>query len=186
MRRPARFHISDWLELGLRQLREEGAAGLTIERLCEVAKRTRGSFYHHFEDRDSFIRDLMKLWQKKQTDDVIRQVEAVDDARHRPQALSVMAADLDHRLENAVRRLGHTHAIAANYVKQVDDMRVAYLVKLYTEVAGVTESQALDLARLEYAAFVGAQVVWPTASREELSQMDAAFQRLVQGAMARA
>lgn len=47
----------------------------------------------------------------------------------------------------------------------------------------VPEDLVLDFARLEYAAFVGAQVVWPTAGRDELSKMDAAFQRLVHGAL---
>lgn len=183
---PARFRNSDWLELGLEQLRTEGPAGLTLERLCEAAGRTRGSFYHHFEDHDAFIRSVMAHWQKIQTDDVIAQVEAAGDARRRPQELSLIAADLDHRLDVAMRQLGHANSVAAAYVHRVDDMRIAYLVKLYMEVSGVSESRALDLSRLEYAAFVGAQTLWPQASREELSKMDAAFQSLVRSALSAA
>ncbi len=183
MNRSARFRISDWLDLGLDQLRAEGPAGLTVERLCDAAGRTRGSFYHHFEDHNAFIRSLMAHWQKLQTDDVIAKVEAVGDATRRPQELSLIASGLDHRLDVAMRRLGSANAVAAEYVNRVDDMRVAYLVKLYMEAAGVAESRALDLARLEYAAFVGSQVLWPEAGRDELSKMDAVFQSLVQAAL---
>jgi AcrR family transcriptional regulator len=44
---------------------EEGPAALTIERLTAAARRTRGSFYHRFADRDAFVRALMERWREQ-------------------------------------------------------------------------------------------------------------------------
>ena len=162
-----RFREADWLELGFRQLVDFGAAGLTVERLCEAAGRTRGSFYHHFRDHDAFVRNLMERWKKRHTDDVIAQVERraerTGDANARPQSLHELAVHLDHRLDLAVRLFAQTHPVAAIYLKRVDTERLDYLKRLYRETTTLPSTLADEVAWLEYAAFVGAQVLQPDA-----------------------
>lgn len=174
-----KFRKNDWLDLGLKQLCKFGAQGLTVERLCEAAKKTRGSFYHHFEDQEQYIHQLMECWKRKQTDDIIKQVEHIDDKSQRPEALSTLVSNLDYHLDLAVRQFSQNQAIAAKFVKQVDKTRIAYLSKLYQEVGGASEEQADEFARLEYAAFIGSLIIWPKASAKELSRLEKAFHRLV-------
>ena len=173
-----RFRKGDWLALGLAQLVAEGAAGLTVERLCEAARRTRGSFYHHFADHDAFLRDLLARWRTLHTDDVIAAVEAEGDGPNRPQTLHDLAIRLDHKLDLAIRRFAYANPIAAEQVRAVDDTRLGYLTKLYRETAGTTEAEASALARLEYAAFVGAQILWPDADLDRAFPTKELFARV--------
>lgn len=174
-----RFRKQDWLELGFRQLVTLGAAGLTVDSLCKAGKRTRGSFYHHFKDHDTFVTDLMQRWQKIHTDDVIAQVEQTDNASARPQSLHDLVVHLDHRFDVAVRLFAQTHPVASTCLKHVDTLRLDYLKKLYRETA-LPETLADELARVEYAAFVGAQMLWPEAESDKLLITKDFFSRVAQ------
>ena len=59
----SRFEKSEWLKLAQDVLKSDGPAALTLERLTTAAGKTRGSFYHHFNSRDEFLRALMLDWQ---------------------------------------------------------------------------------------------------------------------------
>ena len=174
----ARFRRDDWLALGLAQLTQHGAAGLTVEHLCATADRTRGSFYHHFTDHDAFVRALMERWKAVHTDAVIAGVEAAP-AAEQPRSLHSLASQLDHRLDIAVRRLAATHPIAAEMVREVDDARIAFVAALYRAQGRDRPERAETFARLEYALFVGSQVLWPDASPASLLEIKALFADLV-------
>ncbi len=174
-----RFRREDWLALGLRQLVKDGAAGLTVEQLCAAADRTRGSFYHHFADHDAFVQALMEHWKSIHTDAVIAGVEASPPA-DRPQSLHALASHLDHRLDVAVRRFAAAHPVAADMVRQVDDARLSFVASLYRSQGRDRPETADTLARLEYALFVGSQVLWPDAPPASLLEIKALFADLLQ------
>ena len=173
-----RFRRDDWLALGLRQLTRHGAAGLTVEHLCAAANRTRGSFYHHFADHDAFVQGLMEYWKAIHTDAVIAGVEAAPPA-DRPRSLHALASHLDHRLDVAVRRFAFAHPIAAEMVRRVDDVRLSFVAALYRSQGQDRPEQAETFARLEYALFVGSQVLWPEASPASLLEIKELFADLV-------
>lgn len=177
----ARFRQQDWLALGLTELTRHGAAGLTVEHLCAVAGRTRGSFYHHFADHDAYIRALMERWKAVHTDAVIAAVEAAPPP-DRPQSLHTLASHLDHRIDIAVRRLAAAHPIAADMVRRVDEARIAFVAALYRAQGQDRPERAETFARLEYALFVGFQVLWPDASPASLLDIKALFADLVRTA----
>jgi AcrR family transcriptional regulator len=90
-----RLTREDWLEIGLNLLGSEGEKFLTIERLCQVANRTKGSFYHHFKNRDEFINALLEYWQSEYTERIISTVEQLDDLNERRRKLDHLAAKLN-------------------------------------------------------------------------------------------
>lgn len=168
-----RFGKPDWLSLGFDQLKKHGLSGLTIEALCKAAGRTRGSFYHHFKDHDQFIGELMSGWQQKNTIDV-----ALDTLNEPPSArrrkLSERANHLDHDLDRAVRQIAPSHPSASAAVREVDRHRTNFVTSLHRE-SGVDADLAIDIARLEYALFVGVQTVWPDMSATERMRLDKRF-----------
>jgi len=178
-----RFNRNDWLDCGLGCLKADGPSALTLESLCAAAGRTRGSFYHHFADHDAFIEALMKRWQWLHTDQVIEQVEQLaieQPTASRPMSLHELSTGLDHRLELEVRRLGNTHPLAESVLKQVDASRLAYLEKLYIESGNISPQKAFELARLEYALFVGLQTLWPGGEAFDFEASKALYQKLSQ------
>ena len=178
-----RLRRSDWLDLGLRELATHGPGKIGIDRLCRVAGRTRGSFYHHFEDHDGFIDAMLRRWAERQTMTVLAEVEAAAP-EDRPGMLVLASLKMDHRLDGALRAYARTHAGAAARIAEVDAARIGYLERLHRDVHRVPAGTARALARLEYAAFIGGLVVWPEASAVEHQVYANRFQRLVRLAVA--
>jgi AcrR family transcriptional regulator len=175
----ARTSGADWLECGLRVLRDGGESALTIERLCSELSRTKGSFYHHFRDVDAYLHALLELWEAEQTALPIEQANAAEPAQRR-RALDVAVHALDMKLDLAVRAWGLRDSRARAFVARVDERRVAYLTELADAELPLRDRRTL--ARLEYVAFLGAQQFFPDlrapAARETERTLHAAMAAL--------
>jgi AcrR family transcriptional regulator len=170
-----RFTRSDWLAVGLAVLGREGPDALVLEALCQRARRTRGSFYHHFDSIDEFIAELAAHWRQTHTLDLIAKADGRRTPRERLDHLNSLAVALDPRIEQGVRRLAARHAAVEAVCHTVDAERVAYLARLYEASGRYSSAQALALARIEYAAFVGLQIVAPDARPKELRALYESF-----------
>ncbi|WP_299478529.1 TetR/AcrR family transcriptional regulator [uncultured Roseibium sp.] len=173
----ARFSKKDWLDLGLVRLAKEGAAGLTVDALCSAAGRTRGSFYHHFKDHNAFLEALFLAWKQRNTLDVADAIMQQPE-ENRAQTLSDIANLLDQDLERAVRKFAQSNAIARQIVQDVDEVRTEFVVGLYRS-AGLEETLAREIAQLEYAAYVGSQIIWPGMTAQDRIRLDQRFASMV-------
>ena len=181
MKTGKRFQKRDWLELAHKQIVREGGAGLTIERLCEAAGRTKGSFYHHFKTHDDFITEMMQLWVELQTSDLIQQTDTIAEPLDRLKALGALATSIDLQLEVAIRVFAQHHEGAAAILKAVDEERVAYLTHIYAETKLCDKKTAGKIAKIEYAGFVGTMILWPKTAAQESKQLDPLFREFVLG-----
>ena len=125
-----RFAKKDWRDLGLEHLARDGGAALTVDALCEAAARTRGSFYHHFQDHGVFLEALFLEWKQRNTLDVADAILQQPQGK-RAQTLSDIANMLDQDLERAVRQFAQSNAIARTIVQDVDEIRTEFVVGLY-------------------------------------------------------
>ncbi len=170
-----RLGREDWIGLGLSLLAQRGPEALTLEQLTLAAKKTRGSFYHHFEDHSAFLAALGEHWLATEIEAKIAEIDAVAVGGDRRKALAQHAAQIDHALEMQLRRLAASEPVIADIVAQSDAMRIAYLVRLFRSELGLDAGEALTRARLQHCYFVGAQMVFPDA--------DARFQLKLQKAL---
>ncbi|MEP5730429.1 MAG: TetR/AcrR family transcriptional regulator [Sulfitobacter sp.] len=175
-----RFRREDWLELGLNRLGEGGPEVLKIHDLCAAAGRTIGSFYHHFKDMDVFLNELGKYWRKTHTDNVIQTVNALDNPNDQASRLAAIASQLNTLSDLGMRRLGEHRPDIQMLVTQVDQERIRYLADMYQRRFDVPYDDARTLAELEYAAFVGTQVIWRQNARETGERLAQTFYELVQ------
>lgn len=141
---------ADWLEAGAAVLAGGGAAALTIERLCSLTGRTKGSFYHHFKAMGGFEEALLGHW----TEANAERVEVARREGRGRDALDGMALGLQTGLESAVRRWATVNSAARRAVAEVDELRISFL----------TGEAGDDAARLEYAAFLGLLELAPDAA----------------------
>lgn len=158
-----RFEREDWIDLGLAALSKHGPDALTVERLTEAAQRTRGSFYHHFEDHLAFLVALAVRWRAVNIDRPIAEIEAERGRDGRRESLARRTAVLDHALERNMRRLAAREPAIAREVARGDAARIAYLVRLFRSELGLAPKEALARARIQHAYFVGAEMVFPDA-----------------------
>lgn len=185
--KPTRLKRQDWLEIGLRQLARTGPEALRIERLCAAADKTRGSFYHHFEDHAVFVAAMLDHWSQRHTDRVIQEVGREANPRAKRVALNSLAASLDQGVETAIRRMAASQVEARKAVERVDRRRIAYLAEINEQEFGVSELEATLLAEVEYATFVGYQTLFPDAGQERYENMGRLLDVMVRaGARARA
>ncbi len=159
----SRFGREDWIALGTELLGKQGPEALTIERLTEAAKKTRGSFYHHFEDHQAFLSALGAHWLATEIDGKIAEIDKLAVGGKRGEALARHAAQIDHKFERELRRLAASEQVVAEVVEKSDERRIAFLVRLFRSEMGLDSAEALSRARLQHCFFVGLQSVFPDA-----------------------
>jgi len=173
-----RFSRGDWLDLGLEAVGEAGPPGLAIDPLTIRANKTTGSFYAHFASMGAFIEALAGHWRQRFTTDLIDSVSAHPASADRLDHLNRLAFQLDPRVEQGMRRLAAVQPVVARVCERVDGERVAFLALEYARSGRFSAEAARDLARIEYAAFVGVQQTEPGNTPEESMRLYEAFLEL--------
>ncbi|NNC37383.1 MAG: TetR/AcrR family transcriptional regulator [Hyphomonadaceae bacterium] len=176
----ARFSKTDWLDLGLELLVSDRAGVIRIDKLCAHAARTKGSFYHHFKDRDAFVSELMTYWEDQMTQKVIDKTQRIQDPIGRILTLNKLASGLDAELERALRRWAGSEPLVEAGVARVDKRRVEYLARLWQDAKDITSQQAIDLAVMDYATMVGFQQFYVDVSHERRARIDKYYGQLME------
>jgi len=153
-----RLDREDWINQGLRTLAEEGANALKVGPMAGRLGVSRGSFYWHFRDIGDFQAQLLRRWQERSTDQVIRDLEAAKGEPGRLKQLMKRAFADSRRLDRAVRSWAAEDDAVARIVASVDGRRVAYLTKMLV-AAGVEGRRARPRAAFLYWAYLGQAVV---------------------------
>lgn len=154
----SRLVPNDWIDEGLRLLREAGVEAVRVEPLAKRMGVTKGSFYWHFADRPALLAALRQAWRERATEGVAARVEAAGGtARDRLERLFRLTAAADGRLERAMRAWAAHDPDARAVVAGVDERRIAYLVAQFVEI-GCGPQVALSRARFCYLALIGQYV----------------------------
>lgn len=158
----------DWAATALAALGQGGAAAVAIEPLAKRLGATRGSFYWHFSSRGDLVRAALALWERRETEDVIAWVEAIDGPRERLRALLLGAlrsttdaawADVELALQASV-----DDPDVAEALERVTRRRLDYLADQFAAL-GHDPDAARERAVMSYSAFLGhAQLVHATPS----------------------
>ena len=152
----SRFGRIDWIEVGFRLLAAEGPGALTLERLTQHAGRTRGSFYHHFKDREDFVRELMAEWRERSTEQAARRMAEITDVAALRRVLLDWPISLDHALEKAIRRMAVTEPLVRAMLAEMDRRRI----EGFAAIIAATRPEVADpgaFALLAYSVVVGSQ-----------------------------
>jgi AcrR family transcriptional regulator len=160
----------DWAAAALAAMGRGGAAAVAVEPLARVLGATRGSFYWHFSSRGDLVRAALALWERRETEDVIAWVEAVEGPRERLRTLllgalqktSGPAADVELALQASV-----DDADVAEALERVTARRLEYLAAQFAALGhdDGADGVARERAVMAYSAFLGhAQLVHATPS----------------------
>src|SRR5882724_9590205 len=153
-----RLTKDDWITHGLRTLAKDGANALKVGPMATKLRVSRGSFCWHFRDIADFRAQLLRSWQERSTEQVIRDLDArkAEPDRLKNFMKRVFAARRD--LDRAVRSWAADDEEAARIVAAVDARRVAYIAKMLVG-ASVESKQALGRAAFLYWAYLGQPIV---------------------------
>jgi AcrR family transcriptional regulator len=144
-----------WIDAALDLIAEQGVAAVAVEPLARRLGVTKGSFYWHFENRDALIEAALRRWETRDVEALIREADRIADPRER-------LVDLFRRTSREMR----THVIYSALLKALDhpavrpvmqrlsQRRIQYLALAFRAL-GLSRRDALNRARLAYAAYVG-------------------------------
>ena len=144
-----RLTRQDWIDAAIVLLAEAGIGAVSIEQLAARLGITRGSFYHHFSDRQDLLRQMLDFWAQRWTYDVGEQVASLGlDAS--TTLLALMKAIRHNRAADydAPFRAWALHdPLARDVVEQVDQTRLG-VIRQQFEALGFSGLDAESRARL--------------------------------------
>jgi AcrR family transcriptional regulator len=144
----------DWLDRGLRTLATQGFSALKAEPLAKAMGVSRGSFYWHFADIDSFHAAILKTWREVAAEAIISDIEAASAGDDPLVILLRRVFSEKLTLERAVRNWAAFNAAARGAVQAIDRRRLDYVEGLI-EARGVAPEMAQARAQILYWAFLG-------------------------------
>lgn len=150
-----RFLKDDWVALGASELAAKGPEALKLEKICETAGRTRGSFYHHFDSHTAFQMAIVSDWEARGTVEIATEIAEIDDPHAAMDRLNDLAMATDFRFELGIRELARRSPEIAAIVRRIDADRLSLLTTLYMRAFDIAEDTAKTVATCEYAAYSG-------------------------------
>jgi AcrR family transcriptional regulator len=150
-----RLTAADWVAAALDAIVREGVGAVAVEPLAVRLGATKGSFYHHFENREALVKAALDNWERTQGADVIARLRLIADPRERLRAVMVAAlTDRFGGLRDAALLSSSTDQLVKSAVARETERRLRYLTETYAEM-GLSKPRARRRALLYYAAYLG-------------------------------
>jgi len=131
---------------------------------------TKGSFYHHFKNHQTFLEALLEHWENKYTSQFIDYAEKGNTPIEKIERLNEIALNTENDPEVHIRAWAITDKLAEETVNRVDQRRMNYLIKLYTAL-GLSDSDALMMSRTIYSILIGAQYLPKLLHQRDVLEM---------------
>jgi len=145
-----------WLNKGLKILKEEGPSALSIDNLALQTQKTKGSFYHHFKNRERYIEALMDYYEMKTTMEILHAVNEETGQAAQLKKLTALVFQISSRLELVVRAWALYEPVVKEFQDRIDQKRLAHLTEIYLSTCS-DFSHAQALAFKNYSIYIGMQ-----------------------------
>lgn len=147
-----------------------GIGAVTVNDLARQLEVSRGSFYHHFTDRDDLLQELLRYWEDKYTIQVREDVRAL---RLDPSdTLLALARIIRHRgasrYDVRVRAWALEDLSVRDLIRRVDEERLEFIRSQFAAL-GFDDMEAESRARL-YLYYEMAEPAVLTEQSEELKE----------------
>lgn len=151
-----RLERKDWAEEALAALSRGGLAAVAVEPIAQRLATTKGSFYHHFDNRDDLIGAALELWEQRHTVQVNAEVDAAtEDPRERLRLVTRRAVRMAETDPVGLTLLASAdNPLVAPVLERVTTARLSYLARLYRRL-GHPPATARRHALLTYSAYLG-------------------------------
>lgn len=134
--RDGRFDRVTWLKAALEVLARNGQAKLNVEKLAAELGVTKGSFYHHFQDKKDFLKLLIEYWEEEFT---YRQRAALEASKAPPcdrlfQIMHAIQREQLTRYDIAFRSWAAQDSAVADAVRRVDSTRFEAIKAIFADI----------------------------------------------------
>lgn len=134
---------------GIELLARESIAAITIEKLAASLGVTRGSFYHHYVDRQDFFTKMLDYWEARWTLSIREEIRSL--GLDPPNSILALMRTIHRRkaagFDMAFRSWAMQDSRARKIVRKVDKERLAYIRHLF-DAMGFDEMESENRSRL--------------------------------------
>jgi AcrR family transcriptional regulator len=146
---------ADWVRAAIEAIVEGGVAAVAVEPLAARLGTTKGSFYHHFQNRAALISAALESWEREQTEAVIARMALIPDPAERLRAILAAAlADREGAIRDAALVAAATHPLVKPVVARVTHRRLSYMTQVCIET-GISPERARRRVLLLYSSYLG-------------------------------
>lgn len=146
---------ADWEQAALDTISQKGVAAIAVESLARTLGVTKGSFYWHFQNRNSLIESALNRWEQEDINTFARSFDIIRDPADKLRALFRRTRQeiQSHLIFSALFR-ATDHPLVQQIMQRVSERRIDYLTSSYSEL-GLSDREAVNRARLTYLSYVG-------------------------------
>ena len=135
----------DWEQQALVLIAEKGIRAVAVELLARRMGVTKGSFYWHFQNRESLLEQSLIRWEKHDEVNLQTSLGAIEDPREREK--------LTHNVYSSLC-MASDHPQVEPLLERVAERRMRHIEKAFAEI-GFDPQEASHRARLTYSAYLG-------------------------------
>jgi len=145
-----------WLDTGIKTLIEEGIDAVRVDRLATKLDISRGSFYHHYHDRNDLLKAVLDHYIQTNHQNLVAMLPALQGtAREKLWTLWTATANQEFRdYDWAIRMWGMHDPQVADVLNKIDVKRMDVMIALFMEM-GFTEDESWIRAALAYHGSLG-------------------------------
>ncbi len=150
----------DWIQTAQQLLSKSGVDAVRVDTLAKAMSITRGSFYHHFSNRDELLQGILSNWRARATEDVILHLRNAQTSAEQ-QLIRLLelpyhghAAQEAAAVELGIRAWARADRQARQAIDEVDKHRLSYIEGLLMQMQ-MGETEARDRAFLIYSYQLG-------------------------------
>ncbi len=155
-----------WFEQGFKILKTSGAADLTIENLTKRLHKTKGSFYHHFKNRDDYFKKLLEFWEERQTFDIIKiKKQEKTFSSINETLLGLSKKNMDPDIEVAIRAWALRDPLARTFQERIDNQRMGFLRSMFSLMTDDPE-QVEMISLIRYCFYIGSHQIIPAINEQ--------------------
>jgi len=145
----------DWEQQALILIAEKGIRAVAVESLARRMGVTKGSFYWHFNNRESLLEQSLIRWEKHDATNLQTSLSAIEDPRERLRSFFRRTGreKLTHNVYSSLCTASD-HPQVEPLLERVAERRIKHIEKAFEEI-GFDPQEASHRARLTYSAYLG-------------------------------
>ncbi|MDG1022129.1 MAG: hypothetical protein P8H57_00965 [Emcibacteraceae bacterium] len=161
------FPNRDWIEAGIKILREKSVAALTSKSISEEIKKEEKEFSRLYNGIESYMEALLDYWYEKETLKYIDMLdEMTGDAADLVLAMTEIIHNIDKSDEIAIRNMALKCPNAHAALARVDRTRLDVAIGLFKEM-GFSEKESEIRSKIFYTSEIGTEYTSISSSLEQ-------------------